>query len=1156
LYTDADSSQLCLLVGETLGQAIIDTGCPHTVTGDPWLQTYLDTLSRKDRLSIRTQNTNNKFRFGDGTTYSSKYHMIIPVYIGRNRYKLGVDVVDCNIPLLLSRTTLKRANATIDIGAATICFFGNTIPLIISSSGHMCLPISRLLDTSNEETKKVLTRVLFTSPIDGIGSDLTNKAKKLHLQFCHPTSDRLIQLIKNAGATDQKVFDSIKDVTAQCNVCIRNRRAPLKPVVGFPLASEFNETVAMDLKSRGKDGYILHFIDHLTRYSNACIITNKRKETIIRATMDHWVRIFGSPKYFLTDNGGEFVNKEFLDFAEKFNIVLKTTAAEAPWSNGLCERHNGILNNNVNKILESNVCSLDIALAWAISAKNSLANVYGFSPNMLVFGRNPNFPTSFTNKPPANNPTCLNDYVTANLNAMHVARTSFIKQESCERLRRALNRKSRTYSNNVYCQGDRVFYWRNDQLDCHGPAVVIGKDGQQVLLKHSGMYIRVHPCRMQPCNPLSATPVCPEESTSRSSNPDNSPCSSEDSDDAYTTADEDEHHSNTSSEEFTNASSESIVNNSDLTAADSSSGEWTQVTAYKDLPKNGSTIECLFPEYENKIKCKILSRAGKTTTANWHFLNVQEDNDENGKCCTFKNAKWRPITDDESSIEPVYNELFFGHCDAVFDAAKQDEIQKWKTFKTFIEIPDNGEKTISTRWVCTRKIKGGVVVYKARLVARGFEENSKLLQTDSPTCSKESLRIVLTVISSKSWKLHSMDIKSAFLQGAPMKRNVLIKPPREANTSSLWKMIRCPYGLADAGRHWYLRLKNVLIELGMSVSKYDQALFTWHHDGQLSGVMTCHVDDIVYGGSQQFHNQIIHQLKSTFVIGLEEDTNLKYLGLIVTRTDVGIKVSTTNYASSLKEISLPNNKSTDKEFSPEQIKVLKQFCGQMNWISTQGRPDVTFESCFVANSLKTGDQNVFRFANKIIRKVQNQDVTLNFPRGFDLDSCSVVSFCDASFANLPNAGSQGSFVVILVDSNGLYCPIAWQSRKIRRVVKSTLAAECLAAVEAAEMTVYIASVLKDISQCTRHINTIVYSDNKNLVNSVHSSNNLEEKRLLIDISILRDMLAQHELTEFKWVPTEHQLANALTKQGASDKLLISVFNDTCLRFNKHNGYFE
>ena len=1183
---------MCLLVGETLGQAVVDTGCPFTVTGETWLKSYINSLSRKDRNAIRTRNSNNKFRFGDGLLHPSKFHVTIPIYVGEHKYQLGVDVVESNIPLLLSRETLKRAEAKIDIGRASICFLGNTLPLIISSTGHMCLVISRPLDNFHKETQNVLSRVLFTSPMSGVGMDLKNKATKLHMQFCHPPSDRLIDLIKKSGTNDDRIFDAIRNVTSQCDVCIRNRRAPLRPAVGLPLATQFNETVALDLKSRGSDGYILHMVDHLTRYSAACLIKNKKRETIIKGIMDHWIIVFGSPKYFLTDNGGEFVNADFIDFAEKFNISLRTTAAESAWSNGLCERHNGILNNNVNKVLENGICSLDVAIAWAVAAKNSLANVYGFSPNMLVFGRNPNFPTAFINAPPANNSICLDKYVSENLNAMHIARKSFIEQESSERLRRALNRKSRTYSNTTYCQGDQVYYWRNNQSDCHGPAVVIGKDGQQCLLKHGGTYIRVHPCRMQLCKERSySIPICDEQPCFDDArdvlNPKNTHVSmSEEEDDAYTTADE----GNDENEEQPNVSGDVIdgVDQASNSVEAPRSIDWKLVANKGDLPSVGSVVECKFPNHQWNIKCTILSRAGKTSTANWHYLNIKED-DGQGKCCSFKNAQWKHVTEMHNENQPTSqqdkestsqqdreptsqqdreptsqqdrestsHEVFYSSDDSAFDEAKQQELDKWKQFKTFDEVPDKGEKTISTRWVCTRKIKGGKVVYKARLVARGFEEDSKSLRTDSPTCSKESLRITLAIISSCSWKLHSLDVRSAFLQGTTMKRNVFIKPPQEAKTKFIWKMIKCPYGLADAGRLWYLKLKKELIESGMVICKYDQALFTWCCGNKISGLLAVHVDDIIFGGEEQFHRKIIDRLRSTFSIGLEEDTNLKYLGLRICQSRNGIAVSTDDYAKSLKTLALPTNVSTSGDgFTSDETKRLKQFCGQINWISTQGRPDIAFESCYVSNSLKTGDRKMFDYANKIIRKTNNQSVHLYYPRNFDIDSCYIITFCDASFSNLLNGGSQGGYISFLVDKNGIYSPIAWQSKRIRRVVKSTIAAECLAAVEAAETTIFIASMLKDILKLSKNIDTFLFCDNRNLVNAVHSTTNLEDKRLRIDVSILRDFIEQRELTEFLWVATDLQLADVFTKQGASCKLLLSVLNNSVFRFHKSSASFE
>ena len=51
------------------------------------------------------------------------------------------------------------------------------------------------------------------------------------------------------------------------------------------------------------------------------------------------------------------------------------------------------------------------------------------------------------------------------------------------------------------------------------------------------------------------------------------------------------------------------------------------------------------------------------------------------------------------------------------------------------------------------------------------------------------------------------------------------------------------------------------------------------------------------------------------------------------------------------------------------------------------------------------------------------------------------------------------------------------------------------------------------------------------------------------------MLEQQELTRFMWVKTEIQLADTFTKKGASDKLLIDVFNSTKLRFDLRSGSF-
>ena len=80
---------------------------------------------------------------------------------------------------------------------------------------------------------------------------------------------------------------------------------------------------------------------------------------------------------------------------ESFNITVKTTSVESPWSNGLVERH------MLDRVLEDSPCNMDIALAWCINANNSLQNVHGFSPYQLANGTNPILPSAINNRPPA-----------------------------------------------------------------------------------------------------------------------------------------------------------------------------------------------------------------------------------------------------------------------------------------------------------------------------------------------------------------------------------------------------------------------------------------------------------------------------------------------------------------------------------------------------------------------------------------------------------------------------------------------------------------------------------------------------------------------------------------------------------------------------------
>ena len=70
-------------------------------------------------------------------------------------------------------------------------------------------------------------------------------------------------------------------------------------------------------------------------------IPSKESSDIINAIFKHWITYFGTPGSILTDNCREFNDQSFQDMTQNLNIIVHTTPAESPWSNGLNE-HNRI----------------------------------------------------------------------------------------------------------------------------------------------------------------------------------------------------------------------------------------------------------------------------------------------------------------------------------------------------------------------------------------------------------------------------------------------------------------------------------------------------------------------------------------------------------------------------------------------------------------------------------------------------------------------------------------------------------------------------------------------------------------------------------------------------------------------------------------------
>ena len=70
---------------------------------------------------------------------------------------------------------------------------------------------------------------------------------------------------------------------------------------------------------------------------------------------------------------------------------------------------------------------------------------------------------------------------------------------------------------------------------------------------------------------------------------------------------------------------------------------------------------------------------------------------------------------------------------------------------------------------------------------------------------------------------------------------------------------------------------------------------------------------------------------------------------------------------------------------------------------------------------------------------------------------------------------------------------------------------------------------------------VAYTDNQSLYDAAHSMKQTLEKRLLVDISSIREMIERNEI-KVTWIGKEKQLSDILTKAGVSSKELLSILS--------------
>ena len=136
---------------------------------------------------------------------------------------------------------MKTENMKINFQDDTITILDENIPLMTTSSGHYAIPITKAKQIINNfERGSTNSITLALSKV----KDNYNVALKLHQQFVHPTQDKLLKLINNAGhpwSTNNELKEKIKEVSNTFTTCKLYKKTRTTPAVGLLMTTRFQK---------------------------------------------------------------------------------------------------------------------------------------------------------------------------------------------------------------------------------------------------------------------------------------------------------------------------------------------------------------------------------------------------------------------------------------------------------------------------------------------------------------------------------------------------------------------------------------------------------------------------------------------------------------------------------------------------------------------------------------------------------------------------------------------------------------------------------------------------------------------------------------------------------------------------------------------------
>ncbi|KAG8480141.1 hypothetical protein CXB51_024917 [Gossypium anomalum] len=369
-----------------------------------------------------------------------------------------------------------------------------------------------------------------------------------------------------------------------------------------------------------------------------------------------------------------------------------------------------------------------------------------------------------------------------------------------------------------------------------------------------------------------------------------------------------------------------------------------------------------------------------------------------------------------------------------------------------VDRPDH-KKVIGVKWVFRAKYNadGSLNKHKARLVVKGYSQQYGIdfMETFAPVARLDTIKLLFALAAQKQWRIHQLDVKSAFLNGF-LKEEIFIEQPEgfkvPGEEDKVYKLKKALYGLKQAPRAWYDRVDEYLSKLEFEKSVSEPTLFIKKSENETLLIVSLYVDDLLVTESK---GELIDEFK-VLMQEVFEMTDLGvmtyFLGMEVNQSNQGIFIS--QHAFVLKILN---------RFCMTNYKIVSTPVTQGEKLTTT-RPDIMYAVSLLSRFMHCCDVVHFKAAKRVLRYLKG---TLNHGVNFEkAKELKLIGYSNSDWVgSIDNMKSTSGYFFTL--GSGVFC---WSSKKQQTVAQSTAKAEYIAAAAAVNQAIWLRKLLYDLNE--------------------------------------------------------------------------------------------